>query len=105
NLTPNVFQLQNPKRKQDRGRSAGTKRLKASHEASFKLFVIAYKYYNNNETHNIQQENDKPITYFTLHEIYKKALQKALQTKSNSRRLIEVLQELNNMDKDEEELS
>ncbi|CAG8832972.1 23160_t:CDS:2, partial [Gigaspora margarita] len=98
--------------------------------ASFEPFVIADKYHNNNETYNIQQENDKLMTYLcaidkekidltekrtniyeqkvlygTLHGMYKKALQKALQTKSNSRRLIEVLQEFTNMDEDEEKLS
>ncbi|CAG8628394.1 20028_t:CDS:2 [Cetraspora pellucida] len=67
------------------------------------------------------QQNNKPITYLyaidkekidhakqrinileqkalydTLHGIYKKAIQKALQSKSSSRRLIEVLQEFTN---------
>ncbi|CAG8856322.1 17395_t:CDS:1, partial [Gigaspora margarita] len=49
--------------------------------------------------------HEQKVLYGTLHGMYKKALQKALQTKSNSRCLIEVLQEFTNMDEDEEELS
>ncbi|CAG8561718.1 12188_t:CDS:2 [Cetraspora pellucida] len=88
-------------------------------DASLELFIIGNKYYN--EIANFQQENNKPITYLcaidkekidhaeqrinileqkalysTLHRMYKKAIQKALQSKSSSRRLIEVLQEFTN---------
>ncbi|CAG8840285.1 2596_t:CDS:2, partial [Gigaspora margarita] len=48
---------------------------------------------------------EQKVLYGTLYGMYKKALQKALQTKSNSRRLIEVLQKFTNMDEDKEELS
>ena len=36
---------------------------------------------------------DEKMMYDTLHRTYKKALQKALQTKSRSLRLIEILEE------------
>ena len=47
-----------------------------------------------------QQMNllDERIMYGTLHGIYKKALQKALQTKSKSLRLIEILEDFANED-------
>ncbi|CAG8856923.1 25463_t:CDS:1, partial [Gigaspora margarita] len=44
---------------------------------------------------------EQKAIYSILHREYKKALQKALQTKSKSRCLIEVLQEFTNEDNDE----
>ena len=46
---------------------------------------------------------DEKIMYSTLHGIYKKALQKALQTKSSSLRLIEILKDFANKDSKSEE--
>ena len=46
---------------------------------------------------------DEKIMYDTLHETYKKALQKALQTKSKSLRLIEVLEDFTNENSESED--
>ena len=46
---------------------------------------------------------DEKIMYGNLHEIYKKALQKALKTKSRSLRLIEVLEAFANEDSESED--
>ncbi|CAG8855070.1 27304_t:CDS:2, partial [Gigaspora margarita] len=104
----------------------------SNNKAKFHIQMIPSRWYQKDKDalFELFQENDKPMTYLcandkkkidltkkqtnihkqkvlysTLHGIYKKALQKALQTKSNSRHLIEVLQEFTNMDEDEEELS
>ena len=46
---------------------------------------------------------DEKMMYDTLHGIYKKALQKALQTKSSSLYLIEILEDFANKDSESEE--
>ena len=46
---------------------------------------------------------DEKMMYGTLHGIYKKALRKALQTKSSSLRLIEILEDFANEDSESEE--
>ncbi|CAB4399283.1 unnamed protein product [Rhizophagus irregularis] len=88
----------------------------ASHEA----FIVADKFQNGMFTNAIQENNvgylcaidkekedllehqmnllDEKIMYGTLHETYKKALQKALQTKTDSLRLIEILEDFANED-------
>jgi len=45
---------------------------------------------------------DQKVMYGTLHGVYKKALQKALQNKSNSLHLIGILEEFNESDEDDE---
>jgi len=45
---------------------------------------------------------DEKVMYGTLHETYKKALQKALQTKSKSLRLIEILEAFANENSESE---
>ena len=81
-------------------------------DASHESFIVADKF---RDTNTIQESNitylcaidkekedlfehrmnllDEKIMYGTLHGTYKKALQKALQTKTNSLRLIEILED------------
>ncbi|CAB4421031.1 unnamed protein product [Rhizophagus irregularis] len=88
----------------------------ASHEA----FIVADKFQNGMSTNAIQENNveylcaidkekedllehrmnllDEKIMYGTLHGTYKKALRKALQTKTDSLRLIEILEDFANED-------
>ncbi|CAB5391400.1 unnamed protein product [Rhizophagus irregularis] len=87
-----------------------------SHEA----FIVADKFQNGMSTNAIQENNvgylctidkekedllehrmnllDEKIMYGTLHGTYKKALRKALQTKTDSLRLIEILEDFANED-------
>ncbi|GES96474.1 protein FAR1-related sequence 11-like isoform X1 [Rhizophagus clarus] len=64
-------------------------------DGSYKPFIVADKF--NNEKDDLLEQRmgtlDQKIMYGTLHGMYKKALQKALQNKSNSLRLIKILKE------------
>jgi len=92
---------------------------------SHKLFIVADKFHDNISTNAIQENNisylsaidkekedlldhwmnllDEKMMYGTLHGTYKRALQKALQTKSRSLRLIEILEEFANEDSEFED--
>ncbi|PKC63554.1 hypothetical protein RhiirA1_463608 [Rhizophagus irregularis] len=89
-------------------------------DASHKAFIVADKFQNGMSTNAIQENNvgylcaidkekedllehrmnllDEKIMYGTLHGTYKKALRKALQTKTDSLRLIEILEDFANED-------
>ena len=94
-------------------------------DASHEPFVVADKFHDNTSTNAIQENNisylsaidkekedlldrrmnllDEKVMYSTLHGTYKRALQKALQTKSRSLRLIEILEEFADEDSEFED--
>ena len=94
-------------------------------DASHEPFVVADKFHDNTSTNAIQENNisylsaidkekedlldrrmnllDEKVMYGTLHGTYKRALQKALQTKSRSLRLIEILEEFADEDSEFED--
>ena len=98
-------------------------------DTSYEPFIVADKFHNGTSTNILQESNvniaylcaidkekedllgqrmnllDEKIMYGTLHETYKKALHKALQMKSRSLRLIEVLEQFTNEDSESEEES